>query len=193
MSNKEDRSHPGLGDVSCQLSLDLSSTDGEKEVILNRVTLLYFLLMQLSCPMEAWKKSGLWIWKWSHSPAGLIFLMIPPSSQPHTTVGTLKAIPWKPAVRLFHGAQGATQASWKGPGPDSQQMSPPPPYSSEPKPSFQGLLLLPRFTGPQKCARCWTKRKRHISLTAGLRDRHQSMWRWPKTQRERPKKTPASL
>lgn len=35
-------------------------------------------------------------------------------------------------------------------GGDSPQMSPPPPSSSEPKPSFQGPLLLPRFTGPQK-------------------------------------------
>lgn len=78
-------------------------------------------------------------------------------------------------------------------GGDSLQMSPPPPGSSEPKPSFQGLLLLPRFTGPQTRVICWTKRKTHISLTARLRDRHRSMWRWPKTLQERPKEIQASL
>lgn len=143
--------------------------------------------------MEAWKKSGLCIWKRSHTPAGLIFLMIPPSSQPRTRVGTLTSIPWEPAVRLFHGAQGATQDSWNGsqPSPDSPQMC-----LSSPMELWAGVSLsralcyYQRFTGPQKRARCWSKRKTHISLTWELRDTDMKLgrdgqWLYGESQRRK--------
>lgn len=50
------------------------------------------------------------------------------------------------------------------------QMFPSSPCSSEPQPSFQGYCYYTRCTRPQKCSRCWSKRKTHISLTAGLRE-----------------------
>lgn len=123
--------------------------------------------MQLSCPMEAWKKSGLCIWKCSHSPAGLIFLTIPQSCQPHTTVGTLKAIPWKLTVCLFLNAQGATQDSWNKSqlGPDSPQMSPSSPMHLWARALFPGSIVVTKsLLGPKNVLDVESRGK-YISLT----------------------------
>lgn len=151
----------------------LSRTDREKEVTLNRATLLHFLLMQLSCPMEAWKKE--WVVR---------LKMFPHPSQPHFSDD--------PSIQPTSHYSGNTKIS------SMRASCPPLPRCSG---SHTGLLerepaqpwltadapLLPhaalsqsllsraycyyeRFTGPQKCAGCWSKRKTRISLTVGLRE-----------------------
>lgn len=121
--------------------------------------------------MEAWKKSGLCIWKCSHTPASLIFLMIPLFSQTRATVGTLTSIPWEQLSASSTVLREPHRTPGMGASPGlTQHRCSPPPMKLWARVSFsRAYCYYKRVFGPPKCAKCLSKRKIHIFLTSELR------------------------
>lgn len=168
MSNQEGSRHPGQ--QICELPGLGNPLKIKNKQSYSAVTLLHFLLMQLSCPMEAWQKEWVVHLKMFPHPS-LPHFSDDPSIQPtshysgNTNINSMRAS-CPPLPRCSGSHTGLLEQ--EPARPDSPQMFPPPPWSSEPESSFPGPIVITKdLLGLKNVLEAEARRKHTSPLTSG--------------------------